>query len=448
MVTSLLGPYELAPGSSWPPGPDGAVEGTAPDGGRVVLRGSTPALVAAANSSPHPHLLRPVDLLVDDQGALVVVSDDVGGERLDRWARRRGTMSAGEAVTVLLPVLSAVAHLDRRGTALGGIGLEDVVLDDRGAPVLVGGRTTPPGTTPPGATPPGTATEGAQALVEAVARELSPRDGARLRGPEGVGTCLDELVERVHDLAAAVPLPTVVPSTGVEEAGVTWRPPPGEPPRSGWTSVLPESALLDGVADWWEAVAAVPLVDRLRSVRPRFRVLAGLVAVSLVVGAAVVPRSGGSGVSRSDSARPVATSPADAPSGPAVSAPTPVTVVPVPDRAPDDPVSTEEAAVRGDDAVAAAAVLLRARVACLREPSTSCLAAVDQAGSPVASADSLTLGDLASAGDLVLPTVVESEVQRLGETVLLACRTADDEPASVLVVRTEAGWRLREVLRR
>jgi len=56
--------------------------------------------------------------------------------------------------------------------------------------------------------------------------------------------------------------------------------------------------------------------------------------------------------------------------------------------------------------------------------------------------------DLASAGDLVLPTVVESEVQRLGETVLLACRTADDEPASVLVVRTEAGWRLREVMRR
>jgi hypothetical protein len=443
MVTSSLGPYELAPGSSWPPGPDGAVEGTAPDGGRVVLRRSTPALVAAASSSPHPHLLRPVDVLVDDEGALVVVSDDVGGERLDRWARRRGTMSAGEAVTVLLPVLSAVAHLARRGTTLGSIGLDDVVLDDRGAPVLVGGRTTPPG-----ATPPGTATEGAQALVEAVARELSPRDGARLRGPEGAGVCLDELVERVHDLAPAVPLPTVVPSTGVEEAGVAWRPPPDGPPRSGWTSVLPESALLDGVADWWEAVAAVPIVDRLRAVRPRFWVLAGLVAVSLVVGAAVVPRSSRSDVSRSDTARPVATSPADALASPAVSPPTPVTVVPVPDRAPDDPVSTEEAAVRGDDAVAAAAVLLRARVACLREPSTSCLAAVDQAGSPVASADSRMVDDLASAGDLVLPTVVESEVQRLGETVLLACRTADDEPASVLVVRTEAGWRLREVLRR
>jgi len=443
MVISSLGPYELAPGSSWPPGPGGAVEGTAPDGGRVVLRRSSPALVAAASSSPHPHLLRPVDVLVDDEGALVVVTDEPGGERLDRWARRRGTLSAGEAVTVLLPVLSTVAHLARRGTVLGGIGLADVVLDDRGAPVLVGGRTAQPG-----ATPPATATEGARALVEAVARELSPRDRARLLGPEGADTCLDELVERVHDLAPPVALPTVVPSTDLEAAVVAWRPPPGDPPRSGWTSVLPESALLDGVADWWETVTVVPIVDRLRAVRPRSWVLAGLVAVSLVVGAAVVPRGDGSDVGRSDPAQPAATSPADRGSGAAASAPGPVTGVPVPDRASDEPVSTEEAAVRGDDPVAAAAVLLRARVACVREPSTSCLAAVDQAGSPVAAGDSRTMADLASAGDLVLPTVVEAEVQRLGETVLLACRTANDEPASVLVVRTEAGWRLREVTRR
>jgi hypothetical protein len=442
MVTSSLGPYELAPGSSWPPGPGGAVEGTAPDGRRVVLRRSSPALVAAASSSPHPHLLCPVDLLVDDEGDLVVVSDEPGGERLDTWARRRGPMAAGEAVTVLLPLLSAFAHLARRGTVLSCVGLEDVVLDDRGAPVLVDGRTAQPGTTPP------RATDGAQALVEAVARELSPRDRTRLLGPEGTAACLDELVERVHDLAPPVALPTVVPSTGVDEERIVWRPPPGEPSRSGWTSVLPESALLDGVVDWWEAVSAVPMADRLRSVRSRSWVLAGLVAVSLVVGASVLPEGGGSDEGRSATAQPGVTAAGAPPAVPTVAAPTPVAVVPLPGRAPDDPVSTEEAAVRGDDAVAATAVLLRARVACVREPSTSCLAAVDQAGSPVAEGDSETMADPSSVDELVLPTLVESEVQRLGETVLLACRTADDEPASVLVVRTEAGWRLREVLRR
>ena len=104
--------------------------------------------------------------------------------------------------------------------------------------------------------------------------------------------------------------------------------------------------------------------------------------------------------------------------------------------------------MQGDDAFAAAAVLLRARITCVREPSTSCLAAVDQDGSPAAVEDAQVMTDPSAAAALVLPTTVESELQRLGEAVLLACRTADDEPASVLVVRTEAGWRLREVLRR
>jgi hypothetical protein len=104
--------------------------------------------------------------------------------------------------------------------------------------------------------------------------------------------------------------------------------------------------------------------------------------------------------------------------------------------------------VRGDDVVAAVSVLLLARVTCVREPSRSCLADVDQAGSPVAVADARVLDEPGTTADVVLPVRVESEVQRLGDSVLLDCRTADDEPASVLAVRTEAGWRLREVVRR
>ena len=439
MVTPSLGPYELVPGSSWPPGPGVAAEGTAPGGGRVLLRRSSPALVAAASSAPHPHLLRPVDLLVDDEGELVVVTDEPGGERLDVWARRRGTMTAGEAVTVLLPVLAAVSHLARRGTVLAGIGLEDVVLDARGAPVLVGGRIVPHA-----APSPETVTAAAGAFVEAVGRELPPRDRARLPGGGRIGTSLDELVERVHDLAPPVALPTVVPSADVAETGVVWSPPPEDRATSWWSSVLPESALLDGLADWWEAVSDVPVVDRLRSVRPRAWVLGGLVVVSLVIGAAALPRDADSHSLR------IGTPPRDVTSSaePVVTASDPVADEPAPDGVPGTRLSPEEAAVQGDDAVAAAAVLLRARITCVREPSTSCLAAVDQTGSPVAAVDAGVMADPSSAADLVLPTTVESELQRLGETVLLDCRTSDDEPASVLVVRTEAGWRLREVLRR
>ncbi|WP_209560763.1 hypothetical protein [Frigoribacterium sp. PvP032] len=447
MVTSSLGPYVLAPGRSWPPGRDESAEGTAPDGRRVVLRRASPAFVAVVSSMPHPHLLQPVDVLADDDGALVVVSAEPGGERLDTWARRRGTMSAGEAVTVLLPVLAAVSHLARRGAVLGGIGLQHVVIDDRGAPVLVGGVVAaypvrrPP---TPGRLPPETVPEGARTFVEALALQLSPHDRDELLGSEGIGTNMDELVELVHDLAAPVALPTTTPGSGVEEASVVWRPPPGEPPRSGWTSALPESALLDGLADWWEAVSAVPIVERLRAVRPRSWALGGLVAVSLVIGVALVPDGASPDVPTSDASGLGAPAPDPDPDpglahGPATS-PT-ATATATASR-------TDEASVRGDDAAAATAVLLRARIDCVREPSTSCLAAVDQAGSPVAGDDARVLDDPASTDGLVLPVRVESEVQRLGETVLLACRTADDEPASVLVVRTEAGWRLREVLQR
>jgi hypothetical protein len=440
-TTTSIGPYELAPGSSWPPGPDESAEATAPDGRRVVLRRASPALVAVVSSTSHPHLLRPVDVLTDDRGALVVVSDERGGERLDTWARRRGTMSAGEAVTVLLPVLAAASHLAARGAVLGGIELRHVVLDDRGAPVLVGGdvASTSVGRRPPhpGAPPPprtATVTEGIRTFVESVASQLSPHDRDELSGPGGIGSSVDELVERVHDLARPVALPTVAPTAGAEEVGVVWRPPPGEPPRAGWTSVLPESALVDGVADWWEAATLVPLRDRLRSVRPRFWALGGLVTVSLAIGAALVPVG------------PTSEAPAPGGSGPGTSAPAPA-------RGPESTAaaaasSADEAMVRGEDAAAATTVLLRARADCVREPSASCLAAVDQVGSPVAGTDARVLDDPASTDDVVLPVLVESEVQRLGDSVLLACRTADDEPASVLVVRTEAGWRLREVVRR
>jgi hypothetical protein len=43
-----------------------------------------------------------------------------------------------------------------------------------------------------------------------------------------------------------------------------------------------------------------------------------------------------------------------------------------------------------------------------------------------------------------------SLIDRMGDTAIVALRSSDDEatnePASVLVIRTEAGWRIRGVL--
>jgi len=460
MVTSSVGPYLLAQGSPWPPASAGVVDATAPDGRPVVLRLAAPALVAALASTAHDHLLDPVDVTTDADGELVVVTLGPRRERLDAWVHRRGAVSAGEAVTLLLPVLAAVAHLGRRGTVLTSVGLGDVELDDRGAPVLVGGVVAGEGSVPdePGAS---SGAAAARSYVEVVARETAADDRERLLGHGGVALAdadLDDLVERVHDLARPVALPTIVPGHGLaEEADVAWQPPPAVPVRSGWVAVLPESELVDSLADWWESARTVPLRERLRTVRPRFWTLGAFVAMSLVVGVVALPGDAG---------------PVGAPGEPGAESPSVTAAPPVSDAGwssaplsspgePDGPAghprpsevpspgrSDAEEIVRGDDVVAAATLLLEARRECVREPSTSCLAAVDQAGSPAERDDSRVLDDPSVAAELVLPVRVESEVQRLGESVVLSCRTADDEPASVLVVRTEAGWRLREVVRR
>jgi hypothetical protein len=467
MVTSSVGPYLLAPGTPWPPGPAGVVEATAPDGRPVVLRVAAPALVAALASTSHDHLLDPVDVTTGPGGELVVVTPGPRRERLDAWVRRRGTITAGEAVTLSLPVLAAVAHLARVDTVLTSVGLGDVELDERGAPVLVGGVVEDETPVPGDPVASRGALTAARSYVEAVARETAADDRGRLLVHGGVALAdadLDELVERVHDLARPVALPTVAPATsGAEEAEVVWQPPPAVPARSAWAAVLPESELVDSLADWWASARTVPFRERLRTVRPRFWALGALVAASLVVGVVVLP----------DDAGPVGVAPESGPeSWPVADAPPGEDASAVPDAArpsappsshgepggasgrpgatePTSPARSDaEAAVRGDDVVAATTVLLEARRECLREPSTSCFAAVDQAGSPAARDDVRVLDDPSVTAELVLPVHVESEVQRLGESVVLACRTADDEPASVLVVRTEAGWRLREVVRR
>jgi hypothetical protein len=129
-----------------------------------------------------------------------------------------------------------------------------------------------------------------------------------------------------------------------------------------------------------------------------------------------------------------------------------------------------ESAIAGDDPVVAADALLRLRAECLRARSAACLAGVDQAGSVALAADLAELarldrpgggiGEQAGAGEGTDPDAVTAPpadpivlVERLGGTAILSVpasslgdSTPDTPPASLLLIRSEAGWRIRDVL--
>lgn len=102
--------------------------------------------------------------------------------------------------------------------------------------------------------------------------------------------------------------------------------------------------------------------------------------------------------------------------------------------------------------VAAATHLLRARHTCFtaRVRQVSCVDELVQDGSPVAATDRAAIEDGTAADGYDYAGAAVELVQRWGAAALVSvapdrARTPKSEPASLLMVRSEAGWRLREV---
>jgi hypothetical protein len=269
-------------------------------------------------------------------------------------------------------------------------------------------------------------------------------------------TSFESLVESVFDLGEAVPLSSVHVSddgapTGHAEVATT-----DEPTAPAWWALLPESEVVARVVAWLPSLRPRGVLAGLRLVRPRYRVLG---AGTLLVGAAalVLGTSVTGDVDRAGTVSPGSTAeaaPASGDEGPATEAPRSDASTAAGAAGQERPRTTGEAGeadqaveatVLGGDAGAAATILLGARLGCLREATPDCLAAVDQAGSPLALRDAAVLADPSLAGELAFPVEVTGESSAAGGTVLLRARGPDGEPASVLVMRTEAGWRLRDV---
>ncbi|WP_166788070.1 protein kinase domain-containing protein [Cryobacterium glaciale] len=163
-------------------------------------------------------------------------------------------------------------------------------------------------------------------------------------------------------------------------------------------------------------------------------------------------RTEGAGGSVGADAIPIAPEPADAAADGAGAAGTTAAPGDRPssvDRSADE----NQTAIAGDDPVAAVVALLARRASCLAAASLVCLVDVDQTGSSLLALDSYDARDRqqgGSGGDLADYVIfVPSLAERIGDLAVVALTPPPGEeksqPASVLVVKGEGGWRLREI---
>lgn len=409
--------------------------------------------IAALSRLNHPHIVRLLDLATGPRDVPSLILQRLEPSGLARLLADRRTLEAGEAVTILAPIVAAVAAMHRAGVTHGRLRSAAVLFDSTGAPMLCGFGA-------------------AGAVTVDQGRPVTP---AQLDEHHGVAADLDALTGLVMSVLGHVPDPAAragefarwvgeqrriagYPAqlerslfAFADPAPVRFIPEavqPSVPHRFDWggpDSANPGSAVVDApgrpaVADWlaqltgrfptWlpdrlaEGLAGVP--NAIRRVRRRVWVVAGIGVVAVVVAImlAQLPQT-----ETEDSAAL-----ADG------------------EQIPVHPVAPSVA--EGDDPIAAALALLELRARCLVDRSVLCLDAVHQADSAAWRADASRIQSVQEGGELEKNAFAPGGVtiiDQMGDTVLLAVEPSDvassgNATASVLMIRTEAGWRIRSLL--
>ncbi len=431
------------------------------------------------------HTVSLTDLALGPDGRPVLIL-----ERLSHWSLatvlERTGVSAGEAVTILAPLCSVVSALHRAGITHGRVRAASVLFDDAGAPVLasfgeamsfVNERESLVGV------PARAVSAEAKAAVEkdldGLANLCESMLGAEsdvvrwisASAPRDPVNFPDQLAERLFELASPAPVrtfgsksdgkPATVPSRvdhSLAPLGTSLNTSQGTPlgtttespadtaiVRDGITFLHVPKEMLHDLVSWWHAAVANSSVRlwkeriaaALRPVRKPVWIMAALVATGVVVAVTLLPS--GSGSARGSETAP----PPGERESPAAASPSPVMMT--------------------DDPVAAAFSLLQARQDCFRSRSVLCLDGVDQPSSTARESDedlvrALQEGGAVSGSALLADPTVESSppaidialVERLGDSALLSVTVEQHdnrvEGLSLLVIKLEDGWRIRDIV--
>ena len=440
-----------------------------------------------------------IDLATLSDGRVCIVQEYLSGSRLSRLLSDGRLLAPGEAVTILAPILAALAALLALGYVHEGLAQSAVIFDRTGRPVLTGlGRLRE--LPPPGPELRSCLEEAAlrvSAFAGGVLDRVETSGDSAVPEPAGwlesippgfpVHRLLDELERRLFAWS---------PASAVFSAASPWVPSPGRRSEreAGWaaTGALrgsravagPAGDLQPGNGDRPESGPARrsgrarTLLGRLKTLlrgltgrqaearpwqRLRHRLFVGLRAhrgpllVSSLVaaaGAVLLLTLGYQPEARGGSAGPASGAMSPVAVGAAPSSVSPQPASPAPTAVPGD-LAADRAAVEGDEPVQAVRVLLRLRAGCLRAASVACLDGVDQAGSAALAADGQAARS-SHQGDAVAPAEEAGEsapslVERRGGIALVAVVLTEasahgnSKPASVLVVKGEAGWRIRQI---
>lgn len=424
------------------------------------------------------------DVAALDDGSCCLAVERLSGAAVSRLLTDR-TLSAGEAVTILAPIVVAVADLASRGLVQTRLAATDILLDDAGRPRLIGLGAL---RRLPQQAHAGQRTDLLRAGHVALAELLE--DVAAAVRPAGV---FDHAIDLIRGRLDARPFQTCEaelerflfaaappePIAGIDVPTRTLR----LPARIGvpMTVSLPHDderrtedrpitrrshrirALL-GLAqlpqDLGGRVAnALDEIPR-SSARTRFASIVRARSRALTVGGfigggalvlmltLVPPATATDQADRADGADVVSeASAAEAEDASAGREPSPVEAEA---EATPDAVGTPSFAGDDDDPAAAAMSLLERRVECFATLDLECLEAVVQPGSAIESFDRtrmLAAREGAPEPDDGFDLTTVQVTAEMGDAVLIGVTraTPQREPASILVVRGEAGWRLREI---
>ncbi|WEO79150.1 serine/threonine-protein kinase [Cryobacterium sp. SO2] len=400
------------------------------------------------------------DTATTADGRVCLVLDHLPGPSLDRLLAARGRIAAAEVVTIAATVTASLQVVHEAGLSHSLVRPECIRFDGRGRPVLLGlGALVDLPEGAAGVPLRRDAAVGLAGFVRILLDYLDPADPGTAGAPA--------LLAEFEAATVARPFPSTL--TGLEAALFAWAtagpvrdavygavhgavhgaiaesPLPGSP-----AAPVPVSPPVPPVAAPWARVGLIPaLRRRMAGFMPRHRIASppvvlglGLAVVLLVAGLTVVPvlRPAPTGAAPVSSA----TEPAE-PGKPGESA----KAVPGADA--------DRTIIEADDPAAAVLVLLRRRDECLAAASVLCLDDVDQPGSVVMADDGYRIRQRQAAQEPAstatehpaMPVTAELR-ERTGNAALVVLGATggsgvNAQPASALVIKGEAGWRLREL---